>query len=106
MPPPMPLPGRHTLALVKLAAANAENNLFKAEQQGALILGFRPPEYLNTTSSGLLALSEEGFIVGANGSAQEMLSGFDLTEPVLFERLFDIRFSALLQEVLTKGLRR
>lgn len=96
--------GRHTLALVKLAAANVENNLFKAEQQGALILGFHArPEYLNTTSSGLLALSEEGFIVGANGSAQEMLSGFDLTEPVLFERLFDIRFSALLQEVLTQG---
>ena len=45
--------GRHTLALVKLAAANVENNLFKAEQQGALILGFHArPEYLNTTSSG------------------------------------------------------
>ena len=27
----------------------------------------------------------------------------DLTEPVLFESLFDIRFSALLQEVLTQG---
>ena len=96
--------GRHTLALVKLAAANVENNLFKAEQQGALILGFHArQEYLNTTSSGLLALSEDGFIIGANGSAQEMLSGFDLSEPVLFETLFDVRFSALLQKVLTQG---
>ena len=96
--------GRHTLALVNLAAANVENSLFKAENLGALILGFHPRhEYLTTTSAGLLALSEEGFIIGANGSAQEMLRGFDLSDPTLFENIFDIRFSTLLQEVLNRG---
>ncbi len=97
--------GRHTLALVKLAATNLENSLFKAEFDGALILGFHPrPEYLNTTSAGLLAISEEGFIIGASGNAKEMLRGFDLRSPTSFESVFDARFSSLLQKVLSKGV--
>ena len=95
---------RHTLALVKLAAVNVENRLFRAEHAGALILGFHPrQEYLNTTSAALLALNEDGFVIGANGSAQEMLQGSNLSGPIAFENLFDARFSTLLQEVLTRG---
>ena len=95
---------RHTLALVKLAAVNVENRLFFAEHAGALVLGFHPrQEYLNTTSAALLALNEDGFVIGANGSAQEMLQGSDLSRPIAFENLFDARFSTLLQEVLTRG---
>ncbi len=95
---------RHTLALVKLASVNVENRLFRSEHAGALVLGFHPrKEYLNTTSAALLALNEDGFVVGANGSAQEMLQGSDLSRPIAFENLFDARFSTLLQEVLTRG---
>ena len=96
---------KHTLALVELAAANVEQRLFLTEFEGSLILGFHArPEFLQTTSVGMLALNKDGFIIGANRNAQEMLHGFDLHEPILFDTLFDIRFGDFLEKVLTRGM--
>jgi len=65
---------RHTLALVKSAVRMIENRLFDTRHAGGLRLRLHAqPEGLGTVTEGLLALSEEGWIVGANGAALALL---------------------------------
>lgn len=65
---------RHTLALVKSAVRMIENRLFETRHACGLRLRVHAqPEGLGTVTEGLLALSEEGWIIGANGAALALL---------------------------------
>jgi transcriptional regulator of acetoin/glycerol metabolism len=65
---------RHTLALVKSAVRMIENRLFETRHACGLRLRLHAqPEGLGTVTEGLLALSEEGWIIGANGAALALL---------------------------------
>jgi sigma-54 dependent transcriptional regulator, acetoin dehydrogenase operon transcriptional activator AcoR len=65
---------RHTLGLVRSAACMIEHQLFEAQHGSALRLRLHAqPEGLGTVTEGLLALSEDGWIIGANRVALAML---------------------------------
>ncbi|EGJ12363.1 sigma-54-dependent Fis family transcriptional regulator [Rubrivivax benzoatilyticus] len=65
---------RHTLALVRSAARIIEHRLFDTRHAAGLRLRLHAqPEGLGTVTEGLLAVSEDGWIVGANGVAMAML---------------------------------
>lgn len=65
----------HTFALVRSAARMIEDRLFHARHAGDRILRLHPlAEGLGGVGEGLLALSEDGWVVGANTLAQQWLS--------------------------------
>lgn len=90
----------HTLALVKLAAKNIENRLLVENHADKLILMFHARhEYLPTTSVGLIAVDDFGFIEGVNANAKGMLTGLNTARRQHFSEVFDAKFSALLDEL-------
>jgi transcriptional regulator of acetoin/glycerol metabolism len=65
----------HTFALVRSAARMIEDRLFHARHGGDRILRLHPlAEGLGGVGEGLLALSEDGWVVGANTLAQQWLA--------------------------------
>jgi sigma-54 dependent transcriptional regulator, acetoin dehydrogenase operon transcriptional activator AcoR len=65
---------RHTLGLVRSGARMIEHQLFQSRHAGGLQLRLHArPEGLGTVTEGLVAVSEDGWIVGANAVALEML---------------------------------
>ncbi|RVT83689.1 sigma-54-dependent Fis family transcriptional regulator [Inhella crocodyli] len=65
---------RHTLGLVRSGARMVEHQLFLARHGQGLHLRLHvQPEGLGTVTEGLLALSEDGWVVGANSAALEGL---------------------------------
>ena len=65
---------RHTLALARLAARTVEQKLFDARHGGSLRLRLHAqPEGIGSVSEGLLALSDDGWLIGANAAALAML---------------------------------
>ena len=90
----------HTLALVKLAAKNIENRLLTETHADKLILMFHARhEYLPTTSVGLIAVDDYGFIEGVNANAKGMLSGLNTARRQHFSEVFDAKFSSLVDEL-------
>ena len=86
----------HTLALVKLACKNVENRLFVDQFRNSSIISFHARhEYLSTTSTGLLAVDEYGFIDGANTNAKIMLSGLDLSGKKHFRDIFANSYASI-----------
>ncbi len=65
---------RHTLALVRSAARMIEHRLFETRHGASLRLRLHTqPEGLGTVAEGLLALSEDGWLIGANAAALALL---------------------------------
>ncbi len=65
----------HTFALVRSAARMIEDRLFHARHAGNRILRLHPlAEGLGGVGEGLVALSEDGWVVGANPLAQQWLA--------------------------------
>ena len=65
---------RHTLGLVRAAARMIEHQLFEARHGSTLRLRLHAQaEGLGTVTEGLLALTEDGWIIGANGVALAQL---------------------------------
>lgn len=94
----------HTLGLVKTAACMVENRLLTATYQKNLRLHLhRMEEGIATIAESILALSEDGWILGANQQARYLLglSPLDLGS-VQFEQLFDCKFEQVMQ--MTKRL--
>ncbi|WAC73685.1 sigma-54-dependent Fis family transcriptional regulator [Roseateles sp. SL47] len=61
---------RHTLALVRMAARSVEHRLFDTRHADSLRLQLHPQrEGLGTAGEGLLAVSEDGWIIGGNETA-------------------------------------
>ena len=64
----------HTFGLVRAAAQMIENRLFDARHGSALRIRFHPlAEGIGTVAEGVAALSEEGWIVGANPAGLALL---------------------------------
>jgi transcriptional regulator of acetoin/glycerol metabolism len=64
----------HTFGLVRAAAQMIENRLFEARHGEALRLRFHPlAEGIGTVAEGVVALSEDGWIVGANPAGLGLL---------------------------------
>ncbi|MFN3862508.1 MAG: sigma-54-dependent Fis family transcriptional regulator [Roseateles sp.] len=89
---------RHTLGLVRSGARMIEHQLFEARHGAGLRLRLHAQrEGLGTVTEGLLALSEDGWITGANTAALELLG---LTRrdigATTVERLFGLDLPALL----------
>jgi transcriptional regulator of acetoin/glycerol metabolism len=64
----------HTLGLVRSAACMVEHRLFDTWHAGSLRLRLHPqPEGLATLTEGLVALAEDGLLIGANSAALAML---------------------------------
>jgi len=65
---------RHTLALVRLAVRTNERRLFETRHAGSWRLRLHTqPEGIGSVGEGLLALSGDGWVVGANAAALAML---------------------------------
>lgn len=64
----------HTFGLVRAGAQMIENRLFDARHGGSIRLHFHPlAEGINTIAGGIIALSEDGWIVGANQAGLSLL---------------------------------
>ncbi|PZQ51285.1 MAG: sigma-54-dependent Fis family transcriptional regulator [Rhodovulum sulfidophilum] len=86
---------QHTLALVRMAAAQVENGLLYEQFPEATILAFHPrPEYLRTLSAGLLAVGPDGEVLSLNRPAATLLAGLPLRIGARFEALFETGFAA------------
>lgn len=88
----------HTLGLVGMAARMIENRLLTAGRRHPVRLHLHPrPEGIGTVAEGILALSNDGWIVGANRSALAML-GMDVSDlgSVPLHRQLDVRLETLL----------
>ena len=93
---------RHTLGLVRSAARMIEHRLFDTHhdprQWSGLRLRFHAqPEGIGTVAEGLLAITEDGRMVGANATALDLL-GLD------WQRLVHTNVMAFLAEPLTQLL--
>src|SRR5207244_12682486 len=65
---------RHTLALMRLAARTIEQKLFDTRHATSLRLRLHAqPEGIGSVSEGLLALSDDGRLIGANAAELGML---------------------------------
>jgi sigma-54 dependent transcriptional regulator, acetoin dehydrogenase operon transcriptional activator AcoR len=88
----------HTLGLVRSAARMIEHQLFLARHGAGLLLRLHgQAEGIGTVAEGLFALSEGGWIIGANATALAML-GLQRTEigATTVERALGVEWHALL----------
>ncbi|TCJ15375.1 sigma-54-dependent Fis family transcriptional regulator [Parasulfuritortus cantonensis] len=95
----------HTFCLVRSAAQMIENGLFEARHGGNLQLRFHPlAEGIGTVAEGVLALSEDGYVIGANRAGLEILGlrPADLGAQHL-ERLLHVRLEDLLAWAYRRG---
>ncbi|HEY4957079.1 MAG TPA: sigma-54-dependent Fis family transcriptional regulator [Caldimonas sp.] len=91
----------HTLGLVRSAACMIEHQLFEAQHSAALRLRLHArPEGIGTVTEGLLALSEDGWIIGANSVALAMLG---LPRTAIGTLTLDRFLSVGLNALLTSG---
>jgi transcriptional regulator of acetoin/glycerol metabolism len=87
---------RHTLALVRSAARMVEHRLFQTRHADGLRLQLHvQPEGLGTPTEGLLALSDDGWILGCNAAAQAWLgAGTARASPL--ESVLPVRWAELM----------
>ncbi len=89
---------RHTLGLVRSGARMIEHQLFEARHAAGLQLRLHGQvEGLGTVTEGLLAMSEDGWITGANTAALELLGlPRSAIGTLTLERVLDLDMAALL----------
>ncbi|MCO5975924.1 sigma-54-dependent Fis family transcriptional regulator [Ideonella sp. NS12-5] len=88
---------QHTMALVKMSARMIENHWLADDHRQALRLHFHPrPEFIGTLVEGIVAVSPDGRILGANRGALELtgLSGAALRAHTL-STLMGVEIGAL-----------
>jgi len=91
----------HTLSLVRSAACMIEHQLFESQHGSAMRLRLHArPEGIGTVTEGLLALSEDGWIMGANSVALGMLG---LTRTAIGTLTLDRVLSVALDGLLSNG---
>ena len=89
----------HTFGLVRAAAQMIENRLFDVRHGNSLKLRFHPlVEGISTVAEGVIALSDDGWIVGANQAAMQLLNLIPVNLGVnSFARVFGLSFEDLLE---------
>jgi len=66
---------RHSLGLVRLSVQLIEKRLFEAEFANQILVAFHErPEYVGSLQEGLVAVTPEGNLVGANSIAREWIA--------------------------------
>jgi transcriptional regulator of acetoin/glycerol metabolism len=103
----------HTFGLVQAAAQMIENRLFETSHGASLRLRFHTlAEGIGTVAEGIVALSEDGWLVGANRTALAMLglrradlgaTPLDRLFDLDLQRLFDWGRRSPLQPMLVNG---
>ena len=92
---------RHTLALVRSGARMVEHQLFTARHGAGLVVRLHAQaEGLGTVTEGLVALSEDGWLVGATTAGLEMLG---LTRRDIGAATVERVFGAELPQLLALG---
>jgi transcriptional regulator of acetoin/glycerol metabolism len=88
---------RHTLALVRLAARTVEQKLFDLRHAGSLRLRLHAqPEGIGSVNEGMLALSDDGWLIGANAAGLAMLGiSREALGASTVERLFQMDLATL-----------
>ncbi|WP_332670887.1 sigma-54-dependent Fis family transcriptional regulator [Aromatoleum sp.] len=99
------VPQRHTLGLVRLSVQLLEKRLFESRFAKNLRVAFHSrPEYVGTLQEGLLALDDDGYIIGANPVARDCLGlPAEINGAVPFANLFRIGFGQLLDRTASAG---
>ncbi len=105
----------HTFGLVQAAAQMIENRLFETSHGASLRLRFHAmAEGIGTVAEGILALSEDGWLVGANRTGLQILrlcsadlgaTPIDRVFDLDLQRLFDWGRRSPLQPMLVTGMR-
>ncbi|MER1941897.1 sigma 54-interacting transcriptional regulator [Castellaniella sp. FW104-16D08] len=92
---------QHTEVLVKMAATQVSNSLFLIEQPGFYVFAFHPrAEYLDTLSTGLIAVSDDGEIISVNRYGKAFLDERSSLTGHGFETVFNCAFGPMLQRLL------
>jgi len=88
----------HTLSLVRSAACMIEHQLFEVQHSASMRLRLHArAEGIGTVTEGLLALSEDGWIIGANSVALAMLGlPREAIGTLTLERVLSVGLNALL----------
>jgi transcriptional regulator of acetoin/glycerol metabolism len=89
----------HTLSLVRTAAQMLENRIFEVSHRGDVRLHLHPlAEGVGTVAEGVLAVSEDARVIGANRAALSLLALLPRELGTLpLERLLHVRLSALVE---------
>jgi len=96
---------RHTLGLVRLSVQLLEKRLFEAEFAKEIQIAFHArPEYVGSLQEGMLAVSEDGRLVGANPVAREALGlTVALEQAPGFNSLFRLGLGQVLDRAANAG---
>ncbi|MFN3985229.1 MAG: sigma-54-dependent Fis family transcriptional regulator [Rhodocyclaceae bacterium] len=96
-------PQRHTLGLARLSVQLLEKRLFESEFGKDILIAFHPrPEYLGSLQEGLIALSPDGSLLGANPAARQWLQAHTgKAAEAGFAELFKLGFGAILDRAQT-----
>ena len=87
---------RHTQALLRLAATQIENGLFREHFRDQTLVAFHHgSDYLHSLSTGLLAVREDGVVVGGNTQANNFLHRRLEAHAVDFQDIFGVKFDVL-----------
>ncbi len=87
----------HTLVLVRMAALNVANGLFRREMQQHFILELHSrSEFLGSIAAGLLAVDRDGVIHGVNAQTPLLMPGVSLRPGLAFDQVFQEDFAAVL----------
>ena len=96
---------RHTLGLVRLSVELLEKRLFEAEFAKEIQIAFHSrPEYVGSLQEGVLAVGEDGRLLGANPVAREALglcAGF--VQAPVFNTLFRLGLEQVLDRAASAG---
>jgi sigma-54 dependent transcriptional regulator, acetoin dehydrogenase operon transcriptional activator AcoR len=97
---------QHTQVLVRLAAVQIENSLFRESYSDHTIIELhQQSEYLRSLSAGLLAVRDDGQVIGANRQARNFLQGMSFTKAVKFEDVFSEKADTILDPHQHKSVR-
>ncbi|WP_341646584.1 sigma-54-dependent Fis family transcriptional regulator [Thauera sp. SDU_THAU2] len=89
---------RHTLGLVRLAAQMLEKRLFEIQYAREILVAIHSrPECIGGLQEGLLAVTQDGRVVGANGIARALLRQLPVCpEGVGFSNVFRVSFGVFM----------
>jgi len=91
----------HTLGLVRLSVQLLERRLFEVEFSNEILIAFHTrPEYLGSLQEGLIAIAEDGSILGANPVAREWFAEIGAGDGRSFASLFRLGLGAIFDRIM------
>lgn len=94
----------HTLVLVRMAALNVANGLFRGEMHGHFIVELHArPEFLGSIAAGMLAVDRDGVLRGISSQAPALMPGVQLRAGMAFDEVFTEDFGLVLERLRREG---